>query len=391
MTLGYHDLVSRLRRSVPEVSVDEVAARIDAIPAVIDVREPDEVRAGHLPGAVHVPRGVLEGAVERLDRSTEVVLYCSAGNRSVLAAAAMQDMGFTNVSSMAGGTMLWRMRGHPYVVPGAGEAAPAGEATLTPDEETRYARHLVLPQVGPHGQRALSEASVLVVGAGGLGSPVGLYLAAAGVGRITIADPDVVDVTNLHRQVIHDTGSLGRLKAESAVAEMRRLNPTIAIEPLAEAVTAAGALDLVSAHDLVVDTTDNFPTRYLLNDASLRSRVPLVHGSVFRFEGHASVFVPYEGPCYRCLFPQPPPPELAPNCAEAGVLGSVTGIIGSIQATEAIKLITGAGEPLVGTLLTVDTLTEEWTRLEFTRDPACPACADEENPPPLKDYDATCR
>lgn len=254
----------------------------------------------------------------------------------------------------------------------------------------RYARHLALPEIGPDGQRAIGAASVFVVGAGGLGSPVALYLAAAGIGRISIADPDVVDVSNLQRQIIHDTPSLGTRKVDSAAARLRRLNPSVVVETHPVAVNAATAMSLIGDHDIVIDAADNFPTRYLLNDAVLRARVPLVHGSVFRFEGQVSVFTPYQGPCYRCLFPQPPPPELAPDCATAGVLGSVTGIVGSIQATEALKLIVGIEPTLTGTLLTIDTLANEWMRLRVERDPACPACSDETTPPDLIDYDETC-
>lgn len=390
MTIGYHGLVALLRGQVPETTPEELAARLDEIPVLIDIREPDEVRTGVIPGAVHVPRGVLEGAVERLARDTEIVLYCSGGNRSILAGASLQAMGFTRVSSLAGGTVMWRMGGHPISVPGTTPGSGPDVLTDT-DAAARYARHLVLPEIGPEGQQALAAASVLVVGAGGLGSPVCLYLAAAGVGRITIADPDVVDVSNLQRQVVHDSTTLGRRKVDSAAERMRRINPGVIVTIHPAAVSADTVMGLIEGHDLVVDTTDNFPTRYLLNDAALRARVPLVHGSVFRFEGQVSVFLPYAGPCYRCLFPMPPPPELAPNCATAGVLGPVTGVIGSVQATEAIKLITGAGSPLVGSLLVVDTLSNQWGTMRFGRDPACPACGDEGSPPELVDYDASCR
>jgi molybdopterin/thiamine biosynthesis adenylyltransferase/rhodanese-related sulfurtransferase len=387
--IGYHDLVARLRPDVTEVMADDLAGRLDAVRVLIDIREPNELASGFIPGAVHVPRGVLESAVERLPRDTEVVLYCSGGNRSVLAAASLAAMGFTNVSSLAGGSTAWRMRGHPVSMPAV--ASPVSEATPAPAASgDRHARQIALPEIGPDGQRALSEASVLVVGAGGLGSPVATYLAGAGVGRIAVADPDVVDVTNLHRQTLHDTGSVGRRKVESAAERLRRIDPGLAIETHPTAITASSADDLLQGHDLVIDCTDNFPTRYLLNDAALRARIPLVHGSVFRFEGQVSVFQPYEGPCYRCLFPTPPPPELAPNCATAGVLGPTTGAIGSLMAIEAIKLLAGVDPTLVGSLLMVDTLTQNSTRLGFERDPGCVACGDPGAPPELVDYDDGC-
>jgi molybdopterin/thiamine biosynthesis adenylyltransferase/rhodanese-related sulfurtransferase len=390
--IGYHGLVARLRTRVPEVSVGDVVAQRDTLDALIDIRESHEVATGFIPGAVHVPRGVLESAVERLDRSARIVLYCSGGNRSVLAAASLQQMGFTDVSSMAGGSSAWRMAGLPISMPGAAAAAgvpPA--ATDSTDRTARHARHLVMPEIGPAGQDRLDQASVLIVGAGGLGSPAALYLAAAGVGRIGIVDPDVVDVSNLQRQILHDTGWIGRLKVESAADRLTRLDPALTIETHPVLLEAANAAELIATYDVVIDASDNFPTRYLLNDAVMHTGAPLVHGSVFRFEGQASVFLPHEGPCYRCLFPLPPPPELAPDCATAGVLGSVTGIIGAIQATEAIKLIVGTGTSLAGTLLTVNTLDNEWNRLEFTRDPACPTCSDPGVLPRLTDYDASCR
>lgn len=388
--IGYHALVARLRDRVPETTVDELRARMDDPPVLIDIREADEVVSGFIPGAVHVPRGVLESAVERLDRSAEIVLYCSGGNRSILAAASLQDMGFDRVSSLAGGTAHWRLSGLPISVPGAPDRESDEPAPLPgPAERARYARQLALPEVGPGGQRRLASSSVLVVGAGGLGSPAATYLAAAGVGRIALADPDVVDVTNLQRQFLHGTTTVGALKVESAARRLRDLNPEVLVEPHAKALNAANALDMLAGHDVIVDGSDNFPTRYLLNDAVLHTGTPLVHGSVFRFEGQVAVFTPGTGPCYRCLFPQPPPPHLAPDCATAGVMGSVTGIVGSIQATEALKVLLGIGKSLSGRLLMVDALAHRWETLEFERDPACPACGPD-GPPPLTDYDDTC-
>ncbi len=393
MTLSYHQLVAALRVTVPEVSVDELGRRLDDLPVLIDVRETDEVLSGFISGAIHVPRGVLEGAIAGIvpDLQAEIVLYCSQGNRSVLAAASLQAMGFSNVWSLAGGTFAWRMAGNPITVPGATRNAPDEPDLPSSEDAARYARHMTLPGVGVEGQRKLGSAAALIVGAGGLGSPVALYLAAAGVGRIGIVDPDVVDVTNLQRQIVHDTASIGMAKTESAASTLRKLNPSIVVEPHTTALVAANAIGLLAGYDVVIDATDNFPTRYLLNDASLHTRTPVIHGSVFRYEGQVSVFDPYRGPCYRCLFPVPPPPELAPNCAEAGVLGSVTGTVGTIQATEVLKMILGIGEPLIGRLLVIDVLTQESTLLQIARDPQCPTCSDEASPPRLVDYDDACR
>ncbi len=392
MNLSYHGLVDHLRSEVREVTTAELGDRIDNPPLLIDIREPEEVRSGVIPGAFHVPRGALEGVIWRLapDPANEIILYCSGGNRSILSAFSLQTMGFTNVSSLAGGVIAWRREARPLTVPGAVAGESATPAVLTADDEARYARHFPLEGVGREGQKRLAAASVLLVGLGGLGSPAALYLAAAGIGRIGLVDPDVVDVTNLQRQVIHDTERLGVRKVDSAAIAIERLNPGVTVDRHPIAIRAGNALEVMGDYDVVVDAADNFPTRYLVNDASLHVRVPVVHGSVYRFEGQASVFQPYEGPCYRCLFPQPPPPELAPNCAEAGVLGMLPGTIGSIQATEAIKLILGIGETLVGRLLAYDALTEEFTRLSISRDPGCAACADELKPPLLVDYDDTC-
>jgi len=380
--LSYAEMVARARAEITEVSVEDLAAR-DPRPVVVDVREVGEFASGVIPGSMLVPRGNLEGAIARIapDPATEVVLYCAVGNRSALAAQALQEMGYGNVASLAGGITLWRRAGLPVSVPDT--AAGAGEA--------RYARHHVLREIGEAGQARLLASKVLLIGAGGLGSPVALYLAAAGVGTLGIVDPDVVDITNLQRQVLHDATALGALKVDSAAAALRRLNEDVEVVRFAEPIQAANALRLMDGYDVVVDGADNFPTRYLINDASLHLRVPVVHGSIFRWEGQATVFDPYRGPCYRCLFPEPPPPELAPNCAEAGVLGALPGVIGSIQAVEAVKLILDTGEPLRGRLLTYDALAGEFGELGFERDPSCPACSDESAPPTLVDYDDACR
>ena len=381
MPLSYAEMVARARAEITEISVEELAAR-DPRPLLVDVREVGEFASGVLPGSMLVPRGNLEGAIARMapDPATEVVLYCAVGNRSALAAQALQAMGYGNVASLAGGIALWRRAGHPVSLP---DRTGAGEA--------RYARHHVLREIGEAGQARLLASRVLLIGAGGLGSPVALYLAAAGVGTLGIVDPDVVDITNLQRQVLHDVTALGALKVDSAAAALRRLNDDVEVIRFAEPIEAANALRMMEGYDVVVDGADNFPTRYLVNDASLRLRVPVVHGSIFRWEGQATVFDPYHGPCYRCLFPEPPPPELAPNCAEAGVLGALPGVIGSIQAVEAVKLILGVGESLRGRLLTYDALAGEFGELRLERDPSCPACSDESSPPALVDYDDACR
>jgi molybdopterin/thiamine biosynthesis adenylyltransferase/rhodanese-related sulfurtransferase/molybdopterin converting factor small subunit len=378
---SYGDMVQRAKVAITEIVPEDLA--LDDPPLVIDVRETYELARGMIPGARVVPRGMLEKVIDKLapDPATEIVLYCDVGNRSALAALVLEDMGYRAVTSLAGGIDRWKAEGRPTAVPK--EAAT--------DSRARYSRHLSLPEVGAEGQERLGASRILIVGAGGLGSPAALYLAAAGVGTVGIVDYDVVDISNLQRQVIHDTVRIGMAKVDSAADTIRRLNPEVTVETHRVRLSSVNALQLLSGYDLVVDGADNFPTRYLLNDASLHMRVPVVHGSVLRFEGQATVFVPYAGPCYRCLFPEPPPPELAPSCAEAGVLGVVPGVIGTIQATEAIKVLLGIGDPLVGRLLAFDGAAAEFRLLNIRRDPACPACADEARPPQLVDYDDACR
>jgi molybdopterin/thiamine biosynthesis adenylyltransferase/rhodanese-related sulfurtransferase len=382
MALSYAERVARAKEQIREVTTAEVGDVLGSV-VILDVREPDEVRRGTLPGAVLLPLGMVERTVTEVipDRDTEVVVICAAGNRSALAALAMQQAGYTRVASMAGGFGLWRMQGRPSEIPELPVDDPA----------VRYARHLVLPGVGAEGQRRLGAAKVLVLGAGGLGSPAALYLAAAGVGTLGIVDDDAVDLSNLQRQILHDSTRIGVPKVSSAMTTIERLNPEVAVVPVASRLSAANALEVMAPYDVIVDGTDNFPTRYLVNDASLHLRVPVIHGSVFRWEGQVTVFDPYRGPCYRCLFPEPPPPEMAPNCAEAGVLGVLPGVIGTIQATEALKLVLGVGSSLSGRLLTYDALAQEFTELRLRRDPSCPACADETAPPTLVDYDDACR
>ncbi len=382
MPRSYAELVAAAKRVITEIDPSDVEPRLGRIPALIDIREPDEFQQGAIEGAVLIPRGVLEStiALRFPSEDTPLVLYCAAGARSALAAETLQDMGYRDVVSMAGGFGRWKSEGRPWITP----------VTLSGDQRARYSRHILLPEVGEEGQARLLESKVLLVGAGGLGSPAALYLAAAGVGTLGIVDFDTVDASNLQRQILHTVDRVGQPKVDSARETLQALNPDVKIEPYRDRLSASNALDILSGYDVVVDGGDNFPTRYLVNDASLHLGVPVVHGAIFRFEGQVSVFSPYEGPCYRCLFPQPPPPELAPSCAEAGVLGVLPGIVGSIEAMEAIKLLLGIGEPLTGTLLTYDALGQEFRRLEFRRNPDCVACGDAERPPAIIEYDELC-
>jgi molybdopterin/thiamine biosynthesis adenylyltransferase/rhodanese-related sulfurtransferase len=381
MVLSYQELVARARASIVEATPAEVLARA-ANTLLVDIREAEEYQQGSIEGAVFIPRGNLEsGVAQRItDSGAEIILFCEVGARSALAALSLQDMGYTNVKSMAGGFVRWKNEALEWLQP----------AALTIDQRARYARHLVLPEVGEAGQAQLLGARVLLIGAGGLGSPAALYLAAAGVGTLGVVDFDVVEASNLQRQILHGIEQIGRPKVESARDAVTNLNRDVKVEAYNERLAADNVLRILGGYDVVIDGTDNFPTRYLVNDAALHLRVPVVHGSIFRFEGQVSVFTPYVGPCYRCLFPQPPPPELAPSCSEAGVLGVLPGIIGSIQAMEALKLVITLGESLSGRLLTYDALEQSFRTLRLDRDPQCPACSDETNPPPLVDYDESC-
>jgi sulfur-carrier protein adenylyltransferase/sulfurtransferase len=347
MATTFRDLLSSVKQEIREVSIEEVKRLLDARASLklIDVREADEHSAGRLPGALHIPRGYLELRI---------------------AARTLREMGYQRVASMAGGYNRWSDAAYPVEKP----------FVLTAEQKERYRRHLILPEVGEAGQEKLLKARVLLLGAGGLGSPAALYLAAAGVGTLGIVDMDVVDLSNLQRQVIHTRERQGQPKVESARAAIEALNPDVKVVPFGERLTSQNVLRILEGFDLVLDGGDNFPTRYLLNDACVVRRIPNIHGSIFRFEGQVTTFVPGEGPCYRCLYPAPPPPELAPSCAEAGVLGVLPGIIGLMQATEALKLILGKGEPLVGRLLTFDALGTHFQELKLRRDPKCPVCAD---------------
>jgi molybdopterin/thiamine biosynthesis adenylyltransferase/rhodanese-related sulfurtransferase len=364
---SFRDLLSEVKGQIREVEPAAAEAVRDSA-VFLDVREADEYEQGAIPGAVHLPRGFLEVQVEgRLtNKETPIVVYCAGGTRSAFAAKSLADLGYSDVVSMAGGFNRWKDEGREWRTP----------AVLTPEQRNRYQRHLLLPEVSESGQQKLLESKVLLLGAGGLGSPAALYLAAAGVGTLGIVDMDVVDASNLQRQILHNMDRIGERKVDSAKKALTAMNPDVNVVTYDVRLGADNIVELFEQYDLVVDGTDNFPTRYLVNDASLLTRTPVVHGSIFRFEGQATVFHPYVGPCYRCIVPEPPPPELAPSCAEAGVLGVLCGIIGSIEAVEAIKMLLGIGEPLVGRLLAYDALGEEFRSFKVRRDPACPACGE---------------
>jgi len=356
--------------------------------ALIDVRESEEVERGLIPGAKHVPRGHLESRIEGAvpDRSQRVVLYCASGNRSALAAKTLEELGYENVQSMTGGYTLWKDRGYKVEVP----------KVLTPEQRERYSRHMLVPEIGPEGQQKMLDAKVLLLGAGGLGSPTALYLAAGGIGTIGIVDDDVVDLSNLQRQVIHTTDRIGTPKVDSAEEAMKAINPDVDVVKYETRLDASNIMEIIAGYDVIVDGVDNFPTRYLLNDASVRLKIPVVSASILGFDGQLSVFAPYEGPCYRCLYPVPPPAELAPSCGANGVLGVLPGTMGLLQATEVIKLITGAGEPLIGRLLLYEALGATFTELKVRRDPECAICSREpdeisdEELGVFPDYEAFC-
>src|SRR5277367_2449618 len=362
------ELLRQVKSQIDEVDPAEVNELIDEGAAIVDVRETDEVAAGHLPGAKHIPRGYLESRIEGVvpDRDAHVILYCASGNRSAYAARTLeQDLGYTNVSSMKGGITLWKDRGYEVQIP----------RTLTAEQRERYSRHTLIPEIGADGQQKLLDAKVLLLGAGGLGSPTALYLAAAGVGTLGIVDDDVVDLSNLQRQVIHTTDRVGTPKVDSAEETIHALNPDVNVVKYKTRVDASNIVEIIEGYDVVVDGVDNFPTRYLLNDATVRLRIPVVSASILGFDGQLSVFAPYDGPCYRCLFREPPPAELAPSCGANGVLGVLPGTMGLLQATEVIKLILDIGEPAIGRLLLYDALGATLTEVKVHRDPECPICS----------------
>jgi molybdopterin/thiamine biosynthesis adenylyltransferase/rhodanese-related sulfurtransferase len=385
MATTYADLIANVRSSIKLVTLEEVKRRLEAREkmVLVDVREKDEVRQGFIPGAISIPRGFLEIQVEGKlpDRAAPIVLYCAGGTRSALAAKTLQDLGYTNVESANPGFVRWKDLGYPMETP----------PELTEAQRDRYSRHILLPEVGEVGQAKLLASKVLLLGAGGLGSPAGLYLAAAGVGTIGLVDADVVDASNLQRQVLHATSRVGMPKVDSAEMAIRDLNPDVKVVKFQERVTSENVDRIFAGWDVIVDGCDNFPTRYLVNDASLFHKVPVVHGSIFRFEGQLTTFVPGSGgPCYRCLYPEPPPPHLAPSCQEAGVLGILPGIIGVAQATEAIKLLLGKGTSLNGRLLTYDSLRMRFGELKLRRDKSCPACGDAPTIKGYIDYEGFC-
>jgi molybdopterin/thiamine biosynthesis adenylyltransferase/rhodanese-related sulfurtransferase len=384
---SFNEYLSGIKQDVREISAEDTKARVlDVAPAqapvLVDVRERDEYEQGYVPRAEWIPRGFLELKIEDLvpEKQREVILYCAGGVRSVLAARALGELGYTNVSSMTGGFRAWKNAGFAFERP----------RSLTPEQIKRYSRHLMLPEVGEKGQGKLLDAKVLLLGAGGLGSPSALYLAAAGVGTIGLVDDDVVDESNLQRQILHNVERVGIPKVESARMTLQALNPDVRVIAHQTRLSSENVLEILSGYDLVVDGADNFPTRYLLNDAALKLKKPVVHASIFRFEGQVTTFLPFDGPCYRCLYPDPPPPGMAPSCQEAGVLGVLPGMIGTLQANEAIKLILGVGKSLSGRLMVFDALGTQWRALKLRRDPHCRVCSKHPEEIELIDYEAFC-
>jgi molybdopterin/thiamine biosynthesis adenylyltransferase/rhodanese-related sulfurtransferase len=389
MTPSGADVIRQIKQRVEEVDPAEVSEHVGNGMILIDVRESDEWDRGYIPGAVHVPRSYLESRIEGAapDRDARVILYCQSGQRSAWAVDALERvLGYTNVAHMRGGITLWKDRGYKVEVP----------RVMTREQKERYGRHLLLPEIGPEGQAKLLDAKVLLLGAGGLGSPTALYLAAAGVGTLGIVDDDDVDLSNLQRQVIHTTDRIGTPKVDSAEAAIHALNPDVNVVKYPVRLGSSNIMEIIDGYDVIVDGVDNFPTRYLLNDATVRLRIPVVSASILGFDGQLSVFAPYDGPCYRCLYPVPPPAELAPSCGANGVLGVLPGTMGLLQATEVVKLVTGTGEPLIGRLLLYEALGASFTELKVRRDPECPICSREpeeigdEEMGVFPDYEAFC-
>lgn len=388
------ELIETIKAGITEVQPSEANDELAATSngggvALVDVREQHEFEERHIPGAIHVPRGHLESRIEQFvpDKSRRVILYCASGNRSAFAAKTLtEQLGYSDVASMAGGITLWKDRNYETVVP----------RKLSQEQKERYSRHILVPEIGLEGQLKLLDAKVLLLGAGGLGSPTALYLAAAGVGTIGLVDDDEVDASNLQRQVIHSTETIGIPKTESARRQIEALNPDVTVNEHRTRLDSSNVIELLSSYDIIVDGADNFPTRYLLNDASVRLNKPVVSASILAFDGQISTFVPHDGPCYRCLYPTPPPPELAPSCGAAGVLGMLPGVMGLMQSLEVFKLITGAGEPLVGRLLLFEALSTTFTELKVRKDPSCPICGPDapqladEDLGKFPDYEAFC-
>jgi molybdopterin/thiamine biosynthesis adenylyltransferase/rhodanese-related sulfurtransferase len=393
MPVTYSDLLASTKKKVRELPMTELKAKIDAGEklTLVDVREKEEFRADHIPGAISIPRAFLEMHAEQTlpDKSAHIVVYCASGVRSAFAAATLTELGFTNVESATPGFTRWKDSAFPIDVP----------AQLTDAQRNRYSRHILLPEVGEAGQAKLLNSKILLLGAGGLGSPAGLYLAAAGVGTLGIVDADVVDASNLQRQIIHATSRVGMPKVESAAKAIAELNPDVKVIGHQERLTSENVERLFRDYDIVVDGTDNFPTRYLVSDAGVWMGKPIIHGSIFRFDGQVTTFMSdgaakkfgrEAGPCYRCLYPEPPPAHLAPSCQEAGVLGILCGIVGTLEATEAIKLVLGQGDLLSGRLLTYDSLRMRFGQLKLRRDPSCPVCGDNPTIKTYVDYEGFC-
>jgi len=387
MAKTYADLFQDIRNTVKIVSLEDLKARLEdkstPAPVIVDVREKDEFRGGYIPGAIHVPRGFLEMQAESKlpDKSAEIVLYCAGGTRSAFAAKSLADLGYENVTSANPGFVRWSDMNYPVETP----------PELSQAQLDRYSRHLLLPEVGEKGQEKLLKGKVLLLGAGGLGSPSALYLAAAGVGTLGLIDADTVDASNLQRQIMHSTSRLNMPKVDSAEIALKDLNPDVNIIKYQERLTSENIDRILDeGWDLIVDGVDNFPTRYLVNDASIFKGIPVIHGSIFRFDGQVTTFVPGQGPCYRCLYPEPPPAHLAPSCAEAGVLGILPGAIGVMQATEAVKILLGKGDLLNGRLLTYDSLGMNFRTLKLRRDKSCPVCGDNPTIKEYVDYDGFC-
>ncbi|TQV84267.1 molybdopterin-synthase adenylyltransferase MoeB [Exilibacterium tricleocarpae] len=385
MAETFTDLLDRLKKDIPAVSVDQAAREVaNGNPVTfLDVRETDERQQGCIAEAVHLPRGFLELKVESIikDRTVNLIVYCASGTRSVLAASSLLQMGYTRVRSMSGGFNHWKESGNPVKIP----------MVLSTEQRKRYDRHLRIPEVGEQGQIKLLESQVLLIGAGGLGSPSAYYLAAAGIGKLGIVDFDKVEASNLQRQILHRADSVGEAKVKSACKTLTEFNPGISIEAFEERLTPENVERIMTGYDVVVDGSDNFPTRYLINDACLRLKIPCVHGSVFRFEGQVSVLDPARGgPCYRCMHAEPPPPELAPSCADAGVLGVLPGVIGLLQAVEAIKIVLDKGESLIGRLLQYDAMECKFREFQLHKDPTCRYCSTEGEFPGYMEYQQFC-
>jgi molybdopterin/thiamine biosynthesis adenylyltransferase/rhodanese-related sulfurtransferase len=383
------EVLRQIKDRIDEVDPAAVREQLQTGALVIDVRQDEEWAGGHIPGARHVPKSHLESRVEGTapDKNQPVILYCASGQRSAWAARTLiEDLGYAHVSSMTGGFTLWKDRGYEVEVP----------RFMSAEQRDRYSRHLLLNEVGLEGQQKLLDAKVLLLGAGGLGSPAALYLAAAGVGTLGIVDDDVVDLSNLQRQVIHNSERVGVPKVDSAEETIHALNPDVNVVKHKLRLGPDNIMQILPNYDIVVDGLDNFPTRYLLNDASVRLRIPVVSAAILGFDGQLSVFKPYEGPCYRCLFPVPPPAELAPSCGANGVLGVLPGTMGLLQATEVVKLILDIGNPAIGRLIMYDALAATTTEVKIRRDPECPICSrdpeeiGDEEMGVFPDYEAFC-